>query len=324
MKLEIETIKGNGDGTQGKRDDMRQEDEQHKEPSGIKCEVQEHEARYNLKGERIEKVVEGEKVEVDAKEGMEYAIRSYKYYTREGALESSMVEILSPHIIKALQTVVKEYPAVNLGGDIIIIQGEVKCLFHYRKELAAYADDLEDRVTRLHILLALRFMERELRRSIKVYEATVEGATTSPSTVFRDMWMVFRPGELVVTGHDEKTQVLQLVETVISPCPPPKWIVMGRMLTNDGKSFGHVDQAWEIGGFEGSKPIRELSIFPLQYHEDREQLVEKLVIRGRKFCSLKGSHHRFYKGIAFALGRERNRNQFGQMDAFPLETVMVC
>ena len=324
MKLVIKTLGENGAGTQEKRDSMKQEGEPHRETSGIKCEIQEHEARYNLKGERIEKVVEGEKVEVDTKEGMEYAMRSYKYYSKEGGLESSMVEILSPHIIKALQTVIKEYPAVSLGGDRIIIQGEVKCIFHYRKELAAYADDLGDQVARSHVLLALRFMERELRQSIKVYKATVESATISPSTVFRDMWMIFRPGELVVTGHDEKTQVLQVVETIISPCQPPKWVVVSRMLTYDGKSFGYADQVWEVGCFEGSKPICELPIFPLKYHEDREELVEKLVTRGRKFCGLKGSHHRSYKGIAFALGRERNRNQFGQMDAFPLETVMVC
>ena len=323
MKLEIETFNEDGDKIHEKTNDANGEDGSHKEPSGIKCEVQEHEARYDLKGQRIEKVIEGGNAEVDTKEGMEYAIRSYKYYNKEGALESSMVEILSPHIIKALQKVVKEYPSVNLGGDVIIIEGQVKCLFHYRKELAAYADDLEDQAARLHVLLALHFMERELRQPIKVYEAMVESATISPSTVFQCMWMIFRPGELVVTGTGEKTQVLQLVDTVLSPCQPPKWVVFGRMLTHDGTSFGHADRTWEVNGFEGSKPIRELQIFPLKNHENKEIIVDKLIARGKKFCSLKGSHHKFYKGIAFALGRERNRNQYGQIDAFPLETVMV-
>lgn len=55
----------------------------------------------------------------------------------------------------------------------------------------------------------------------------------------------------------------------------------------------------EIDEFRGARRIDSLGIFPLAYHEDEEQVRERLIERGRKFGSLKGMHYKFYKGLAF-------------------------
>jgi hypothetical protein len=53
------------------------------------------------------------------------------------------------------------------------------------------------------------------------------------------------------------------------------------------------------------KKINTLDIFPLQYHEQAEKLKDALIVRGRKFISLIGIHHRNYKGIAFVRQKEK-------------------
>lgn len=67
----------------------------------------------------------------------------------------------------------------------------------------------------------------------------------------------------------------------------------------DGKTFGEANAVLEIDEFRGARRIDSLGIFPLAYHEDEEQVRERLIERGRKFGSLKGMHYKFYKGLAF-------------------------
>lgn len=67
----------------------------------------------------------------------------------------------------------------------------------------------------------------------------------------------------------------------------------------DGKTFGEANAVLEIEEFRGARRIDSLRVFPLAYHEDEEMVREKLIERGRKFGSLKGTHYKFYKGLAF-------------------------
>ena len=101
------------------------------------CEVREYEGRYNLKSEKVVTVkdIKEQVDDKDKKEGKEYAMNSYRHWVRNGTLEKEYVEIYSPHIKEALRTVVKKYPGVSFQGDVIVIDGELRCVFHYRKEL---------------------------------------------------------------------------------------------------------------------------------------------------------------------------------------------
>ncbi|RDW91850.1 hypothetical protein BP5796_01244 [Coleophoma crateriformis] len=95
------------------------------------------------------------------------------------------------------------------------------------------------------------------------------------------------------------------------------------MFTHDESHFGYTKSTVKVQSFEGASEVRKLNIYPLKYHQNEEQLREKHAARGRKFCSLKGVHHQSYKGIATALGRELDRDSYGQVNAYPLETKMV-
>lgn len=181
----------------------------------LKCEVKEYEERMNLKGESVMKEIE-ERHAVDEKvEGQDYAMKSYKRFSRDGELESSRLEIQSPYHKDTLRTAIEHYPGVSLRGDTIILHGPLRCIFHYRKELEGYRQKVGDRYAKLHIHLLLRFMGKELRSSIRGYEANVGASISNPAIEYKDLWMVFLPGESLITGQDEMNQILSLVSTTL-------------------------------------------------------------------------------------------------------------
>ena len=180
----------------------------------MKCEVREYEERHNIKGEKILKLVEEKKTGLDEKdEEKDYAMISYKYYSPDGSLLSRRLEINSPDIQKALREVIKKYPGVSFGGETIILNGILKSIFHYREELENYRQKSGEKSAKWHIGLLLRFMAKELQRSIRSYKAHVETLLSNPSIEFGDLWMVFVPGELMITGHDETRQIMNLQTT---------------------------------------------------------------------------------------------------------------
>lgn len=150
----------------------------------FKCEVKEYEARYNLQGKRIIKEA-GSKGDVDEmpKGEPQFAMKSYKYYSQGGSLESMTVEVHSPHIKEALRVVIKSYPGQNFSGSVIYLSGPttsaaMSCLFHYRRELEAYGKKQGDLEAKMHVLFAVKFVEKELRRAVQRHETQVTQSET--------------------------------------------------------------------------------------------------------------------------------------------------
>ena len=243
---------------------------------------------------------------------------------REGEMYTNTLEIYSSHIQKALRETVLEYPGTNLQADPIILTGTLKCVFHYRQELSKYRERLHDPVAKLHVSLLLRFMERELRRGIRSYKANVEGSPDCPTTEFSNLWMVFKPGEYVITGRNDTQRILQLQRTWYSCGQDPKWHIIARALNHDGESYGYVEHDVKVSSFQDARLVSKLSVYPLKYCKTAELARQTLVNRGKRFCSLVGCHYRSYHGIAKALGEKRDVDQYGQVDLFPTETSMVC
>lgn len=70
----------------------------------------------------------------------------------------------------------------------------------------------------------------------------------------------------------------------------------------DGKEFNRYPFRFDIPSFEGTKRINSLKCFPLRYHEQENDVRQRLQLRGkqfRHFCSMKKGHQMFqYDGDA--------------------------
>jgi hypothetical protein len=72
-------------------------------------------------------------------------------------------------------------------------------------------------------------------------------------------------------------------------------------LDSDGEKVGYASIDLTIPKFSGVKSIASLSCLPLQYHPQKGQVTTELIACGKKFYSLRGSHHCHCKGKAFVV-----------------------
>lgn len=69
----------------------------------------------------------------------------------------------------------------------------------------------------------------------------------------------------------------------------------------DGQKFGYVGHSVVISPFDGIRPISELPIYPLRFHENESMVRKKLLTRAAKLQALCGFRYQQYDGIASAL-----------------------
>ena len=75
-------------------------------------------------------------------------------------------------------------------------------------------------------------------------------------------------------------------------------------LTDGDVAFGKVRHTFMLS-IDGTVKIKDLNIYPLEYHPDSEGLRRKLLARGKKWASLRGVHHMQYESVASITTTER-------------------
>ena len=77
------------------------------------------------------------------------------------------------------------------------------------------------------------------------------------------------------------------------------YIIEGRYLEFDGKTFEMSNVQVTVEAFKKSRPIFSLRCFPLKRHSDHKKLEKEMIERGKKFAALKSRQYCIQKGIAF-------------------------
>lgn len=306
------------------------EDAEREDQGGLNCELKSFEARYNSKGVRVVLSVGSRKVlDPPRDRAHDSALVLTRFYDRGKALEYTELEVRSPHVKAALKEVVPEYHDLNLRTTKVLLRDYPKCLFHYRKELQEHGSTLQDPEAVKHLVFALKYMYKALQSEIYSYYSLVESASSSPSIDFLNLWMVFRPGDYVYTKTAGIERVLKFKAMTRCKCLVPwcyksRWSIDADYIDYDGTDFGYSNAGFTILPYDGYKDLKDLVVTPLQYHPNRNSIIETMVMRGRKFIGLHGIHHRMYKGIAKLLGPDRVNFLGGEEDEFPLRSTLVC
>ncbi|OAA76288.1 ATPase, AAA family protein [Akanthomyces lecanii RCEF 1005] len=284
----------------------------------MKREVKVYESQYNENGRPVLKAVDPDKKDINVADKGLYAMRYYRYYNRDGTLVRVVLKIFSSHIQKALRTVIKSYSTQNFTGLPVILEGHgeeeaLGCLYHYRNELKGYGKTADCEGATLDIQLVLKLVDEELKAYIERYETNVLTAE-HPCVAFSDIWMIFRPGELLFTGADaaETERILEIVGTAFHEAgwgKPASWVV-------EAKCFA-------FNGLQGDAAQRRLDLQPLEYHPDQAALRARQIARGEKLCRLAGVHHCQYSGPATAVEHRKKPSPFGGCDVFTHHAVTV-
>lgn len=273
------------------------------------CELHVYEHRYNSRGVRVTlQVGASDQLPIETHRNPHAALVIDRSYDYSRALESTSLEIRSPYMRKAMQDVIGAYPGVNLDSTgILQLEGidEPRCLFHYRHELRMYAERSGDDDMKEHVDFLLRYMARSMQKEMTSWQALMESNEKSPGLEFANLWMAFRPGELLCWGeeciggqHVVRLRTFELKRTKATHGISEYWLLNTEMMDCNGEYVSFTNEVMTIHKYDGYRPLVDLSIFPLKYHKDEAQLRSEILNRGKVWLSLVGVHHRSYRGTA--------------------------
>jgi hypothetical protein len=78
----------------------------------------------------------------------------------------------------------------------------------------------------------------------------------------------------------------------------PNLVATAKILAFNGSEFIWQTISVGIPAFKGGKPISEMPFYPLQFHQKRDELFNRLVARGKRVLDLQGLEYCGYDGIA--------------------------
>lgn len=277
---------------------------------GSKCELRTYESHLNSRGEQIAlQVGTKKKIKSSKVSEIDSALVLTKYYKDVGGhkvLDYTKLDVKSPHLKEALRKTISRYPGLNLDSEEISFRGLPKCFFHYRKELNAYGTTVQDPTAVQHLVFALQYMYNTLHDEMSSYYSFMESPSVTPGLEYSNLWMAFRPGDLLYTRANGVNRVLRFKE--MDSMEEFLW-VYADMLTFDGTHFGFKTERFKIAQYTGYSELRKLPIFPLKYHSNSDSIARISRARGRTFASLTGVHHRNYDGIAAVLASKQAQRE---------------
>jgi ATPase family associated with various cellular activities (AAA) len=151
-----------------------------------------------------------------------------------------------------------------------------------------------------HLKILLKYLDTDYAETKKTLYPLLE----SNMITFDLLWALFKPNTIAYTptyGHTDEPRAFKIeYATKESSFMKGTWYVIeGKYLEYDGKSFGMGTMGADVDSFKGARKITSLACYPLKYHRDAENLKAKLIERGKQFVALRGMNYRFHKGMAF-------------------------
>jgi hypothetical protein len=215
--------------------------------------------------------------------------------------------------------VLKGYPGVTVGLQRLEFSGKFEPLIHRWAELQDAISQLsdateEDRTTKEHAGLLQKVLIDEFKSLID----TSQDMKSKRVMTYEHLWTLYQPGSFVYTRHDGQETAMTLVETkygVTAKGAPCFW-VMGKYVDWDGAKFGTQKMNLPIMLYDGTRPINQLRIFPIEFHHEAKALRARLIDRGARAEALAGPNYRAYHGVGWrydSFGNKDTHNVKGRI-----------
>lgn len=198
-------------------------------------------------------------------------------------------------------------------------------------------DDRSKRSERLlvriqHLRLLKNFIQNDLGTLLDLNAKAANG--TLEKIAFENLWYLFSPGDILYSNdrwHDQLSRAYSVTggqkrkrgwrkpndtkylylsddegEESMGNTASGTWsalVVDSYTMAFDGNQIGPIHGHLKIKNFAGKRKITELSVYPLRFHKQRENLVRQLVERGRKYCFSYG--HKSYTGLTCPPGDDK-------------------
>lgn len=108
--------------------------------------------------------------------------------------------------------------------------------------------------------------------------------------------MIFQPGSVILAAHKGPLSAFELEEAEYMKNQCGQFLQLRSDCVDfNGKEFGRYTESINIPEFIGTKKITGLRAFPLEFHENKDAVVEILIKRGQIFENLAGNHYKAYE-----------------------------
>jgi hypothetical protein len=148
----------------------------------------------------------------------------------------------------------------------------------------------------------LQFISEDLGNLIVGFkESTNLGQVT-----FQLLYTLFPPNTYVYRSHPYVEQDQILICRNLSYERTQTGMVAALscdFITNNGRTFGFAREVLQIPSFNGTTKIRDLSVYPLDYHIDKKDVYDHAVERGKRFAKIK---RQLYDGTRFSFNEKRS------------------
>ncbi|KAK7909002.1 hypothetical protein PG985_014880 [Apiospora marii] len=258
----------------------------------LKCEIKTWHTREDGKGNKLRVALEGDDANVNDDSG-NHALVLDRVFDRKGHLISTTLTVNSYHILQALKDVVHSYPTVAANfTEPFDMSSPFQMLYHHWEDLYAHKAglcDQEDDDARMHLNLLLAFMKSELGGS----KRSIERQFASGRCEFSNAWLLFKPGDVVITHFNAHAWLLKVNKTAYKENHRDgKWLELQCTHTgHDGKSPAetrHTIEIYERDSFAQGHPedIVKLPAYPRKYHAEDGALEERLRARGDRYMAI--------------------------------------
>lgn len=181
----------------------------------------------------------------------------------------------------------------------IVMEEPFRPLFWHLDQIDAAARSSQNDTLRKSTKLLSEVLHEQFRDVITKRDAMVAKHEIN----FNVLWTLFKPGSICITDFTPN-DVIAVKVTAIKFSRDPMGQIYYRishdMIGWDGEHLGWQDSYTDIMGFKGRCKIKNLSIFPVEFHADHEELLDKLVERGKRYVSIvtKEPHMMSFNGEA--------------------------
>ncbi|KAE8551441.1 hypothetical protein EYB25_005328 [Talaromyces marneffei] len=248
----------------------------------------------------------------DADEFDQYIFNVRRKFDWENKYVDTWVDIKSKPLREALSTVMDGVKGVSLVAETPVIDPNM--LFLYLEETRDHMKALKKVVKTekkkkarklaalkvAHLKVLIKYLDTDYAETKKTLYPLLE----SNMITFDLLWALFKPNTIAYTttyGHTDEPRAFKIeYATKESSFMKGSWyMVEGKYLEYDGKTFGMGTMVADVEFFKGARKITSLACYPLKYHREAEALKTKLIERGKHFVALRGMNYRFHKGMAF-------------------------
>jgi len=210
------------------------------------------------------------------------------------------IDVYSPIVAQALEEINANVQRTKLKRTPPVADPHL--LYHSLDALKKRLEEEQTKETPVakvveHLKVIINFTEDEQAGEI----SSLKTMMSAGEITWNQLWALFKPNTLAYHFHqltEQQTVLLTRWTEIEKKCDGQYYRIACDIVNDDGISFGLAQKVFEIKEFEGAARIQDLMVFPVEYHSEKDKILEHARTRAKHFVSMVGHQYKEVSGSA--------------------------